>query len=510
MVITWCLHGASTLRSGLGDSWHLTTPSIAPIIPFMRYYLQTLGCPKNIVDSEGMAELLDRAGYRVSRGPVEAEILIVNTCGFIGPARDESVGVLRELAAQKQPGQLLIAAGCLVQRAGEGLMGEIPGVDAVLSTRRWYEIVNLVATLRHQNYGDIPSAGRIGAPLKLNGADLRMNRDEPMPIEAIANPFPRKPVGASAYLKIADGCSASCAFCTIPGIKGPWRSKRPDAIVEEARALVAQGVKEIILIAQDTTAYGYDWGQRDQLASLLEKICAEVPDLEWLRLMYAFPGRVTPRLIETMARLPQVVHYLDMPLQHGHPAVLARMRRPPDAVARRHVQELRAAMPDIAIRTGFIVGYPGETEAEFQGLLDFVKELQFDKVGVFTYCQEPGTPAGEMPDQVAEEVKQERRARVMELQQRISLKKNRKLVGRKMAVLVDGAGDGISVGRTYRDAPEVDGMVIIQRELPVGEIIRAHITGAMEYDLLARPEQDASRPLERPVMHAGSLRSGRR
>ncbi len=462
----------------------------------MNYYLLTLGCPKNIVDSEGMAELLERAGYRSSAHPEDAEVLIVNTCGFIGPARDESVGALRELGAQKRPGQLLIAAGCLVQRAATELVDEIPGLDAVLSTRRWYEIAEVVATLRHQTYGDIPETGQIAPRLKLNGAGLTLNRDEAMPAKAITHALPRKHVGASAYLKIADGCSAPCAFCTIPGIKGPWRSKAPDAVVAEARALVAQGVKEIILIAQDTTAYGYDWGQRDQLACLLEKICAEVPDLLWLRLMYAFPGRVTPHLIGTMARLPQVVHYLDMPLQHGHPAVLARMRRPPDAVARRNVHDLRAAMPDITIRTGFIVGYPGETETEFQGLLDFVEELQFDKVGVFTYCQEAGTPAGEMPGQIPEEVKQERRARVMELQQRISLKKNRKLVGQKLDVLVDGAGDGISVGRTYRDAPEVDGMVILQRVLPVGEMICARITGAMEYDLLARPDRDRGRALE--------------
>jgi len=456
----------------------------------MRYHLITLGCPKNVVDSEGMAELLDRAGYRASAHPEEADVLIVNTCGFIGPAKAESVGVLRKLAARKQPGQVLIAAGCLVQRAAGDLVHEIPGLDAVLSTRRWYEIAQLVADLRRRDYGDIPEPGQVAVPLKLNGAGLSMNRDEAMPAAAIAQALPRKHVGASAYLKIADGCSAPCAFCTIPGIKGPWRSKSPEAVVAEAQALVAHGVKEIILIAQDTTAYGYDWGQRDQLAGLLEKICAEVPDLAWLRLMYAFPGRVTPRLIETMARQPQVVHYLDMPLQHGHPAVLARMRRPSDSVARRTVHELRAVMPDIAIRTGFIVGYPGETEAEFQGLLDFVEALQFDKVGVFTFCPEAGTPAAELPDQIPEEIKQARRARVMELQQRISLKKNRKFIGQKMDVLVEGAGDGISVGRTYRDAPEVDGMVIFQCEFPVGEMVRARITGAMEYDLLARPERE--------------------
>ena len=254
-------------------------------------------------------------------------------------------------------------------------------------------------------------------------------------------------------------------------------------IVAEARDLVSQGVKEIILIAQDTTAYGYDRGERDALAPLVDAILEAVPELPWLRIMYAFPGRVTPRLVETMARHPQVCHYLDMPLQHGHPDTLARMRRPAVSVARRNVEMLRQAMPDIAIRTGFIVGYPGETEEEFQGLLDFIAEMAFDKVGVFTYCREPGTPAYELPDQIPESVKEARREAVMLLQQRISMAKNRALVGQEMEVLVEGTGDGISVGRTYRDAPEVDGLVILRGEWPVNEMVRARITGAMEYDL---------------------------
>lgn len=436
----------------------------------MRYYLLTLGCPKNVVDSEGMSQLLGQAGYTPIEHPEDADVLIVNTCGFIGPARDESIGVLRELGALKRDDQVLIAAGCLVQRDDGQLRRDVPQIDALLSTRRWYEIVNLIGRLRHQAYDDIPDAGWA------NPIDVSL---------------PRQAVGASAYLKIADGCSAPCTFCTIPSIKGPWRSKPVEQVVREARELVDQGVQEIILIAQDTTAYGYDRGERDALAPLIDRIVEAVPELPWLRLMYAFPGRVTPRLVETLARHPQVCKYIDIPLQHGHPDVLARMKRPSDRVARDTVRRLRAAMPDIAIRTGFIVGFPGETEEEFQGLLDFIAEMRFDRVGVFTYCQEADTPAGAMPDQVPEPVKEERRARVMELQQQISLEKNRPLVGRTLEVLIEGAGDGISVGRTYRDAPEIDGLVIIQGEWPPNTLLPVRITGAMEYDLLGEVDEES-------------------
>ncbi len=429
----------------------------------MRYFLLTLGCPKNVIDSEGMATLLDQAGFAATEDPEQADVLIVNTCGFIGPAKAESLAALRELGALKRNGQLLIAAGCLVQRDNGVLVQEVPEIDAVLSTRRWHEIVQLIGRLRHQRYGDIPEDGWA----------------DPIDVQ-----LPRRAIGASAYLKIADGCSAPCAFCTIPSIKGPWRSKPVAQIVREARELVDQGVQEIVLIAQDTTAYGYDRGERDALAPLIEGILEAVPELPWLRIMYAFPGRVTPRLIETMARYPQVCHYLDIPLQHAHPDVLARMRRPGVDVARRTVQHLREAMPDIAIRTAFIVGFPGETEEEFQALLDFVEEMRFDRVGVFTYCREEGTPAAAMPNQVPEEVKEERRAQVMELQQRISLEKNQALIGHELDVLIEGAGDGISVGRTYRDAPEVDGLVIVHGEWPVNSMVRVRVTGAMEYDLL--------------------------
>ena len=291
--------------------------------------------------------------------------------------------------------------------------------------------------------------------------------------------------GASAYLKLADGCRRSCAFCAIPLIKGPSVSRPPEAILADAVHLAERGMREIILIAQDTTDYGHDLGMREGLADLLERLVTAVPQVEWIRLMYAYPGRVTERLIETMARHPQILPYLDIPLQHAHPRVLRRMRRPADVGGiRRTIEHLRAAMPEIAIRTTFIVGYPGETGAEFRALLNFVAEVEFDHVGVFAYSPEEGTAAARLEDDVPPEVKEERRERLMAVQQHISLAKNQALVGRTLAVLVEGQGEGLSVGRSYRDAPEIDGLVLVQAELPVGQIIPVRITAALEYDLV--------------------------
>ena len=432
----------------------------------MRYYLLSLGCCKNTVDSEGMSRLLQRAGYAPTEHPAAAEVLIVNTCGFIDIAQEESFGVLRELAETKRPGQLLIAAGCLSQRYGHQLVKEVPGLDGIIGTRRWMEITALVEKLSSD--GDRP---------------LVMIGDPPAP--PVGSMSRSVVQGASAYLKIADGCSAACSFCAIPMIKGPAHSRPVEAIVDEARQLVAQGVKEIVLIAQDTTAYGRDRGQRDALPRLIEAILAAVPELPWLRLMYAYPQHITPRLIEIMAQHPQVCHYLDIPLQHAHPETLRRMNRPHgvDGV-RRLIADLRQAMPDIALRTSFIVGYPGETEEEFEALLDFVEEIAFDRVGVFTYSREEGTPAADLPGQVPDQVKEERCRRLMELQQGISLAKNQQTVGRALDVLVEGSGDGLSVGRSYRDAPEIDGLVLVKEELHLGEMVPVLITGAMEYDLI--------------------------
>ncbi len=445
----------------------------------MKYYLESLGCPKNLVDAYGMSRLLKRIGYQPVEDPAQAQVLIVNTCGFIQDAREESILELRELARGKRDDQVLIAAGCLSQRWGETLVDQVPGVDALLGTRRWSEIGDLVQELRQgrDRRRESPLA-RLGDPqLFAEIGNYRVARQ-----------------GASAYLKIADGCSAPCAFCAIPLIKGSAVSRPAESVVEDAVELVHQGVKEIILIAQDTTAYGRDRGERDAVSDLVRRILDAVPapavddsqtGLHWLRLMYAYPGHISPRLIEVMAGDPRVCHYLDLPLQHAHPDTLRRMRRPAKVErVRRLVADLRAAMPDVALRTSFIVGYPGETEREFERLLNFVAETRFDRVGVFVYSPETGTPAASLPGPVPEEIKAERYDRLMALQQPISLEINQGQVGRILDVLVEGQGDGLSIGRSYRDAPEIDGMVLIPGDVPVGTMVQTRITGAMEYDLI--------------------------
>ncbi|MGA2819315.1 MAG: 30S ribosomal protein S12 methylthiotransferase RimO [Anaerolineales bacterium] len=457
-----------------------------------RFHLVSLGCSKNTVDSDSMAALLEQAGYRAVRQANRAQVLIVNTCGFIGPAREESLRVLRELASGKKPGQLLIAAGCMTQRFGAEVAREVPGIDGILGTRRWMDVVDLLQrprdgsgpTERYHLPTDSPTVGR----------------DERGVLRASIQ-------GASAYLKIADGCRRPCAFCAIPLIKGTAVSRPIERLLEEARILQARGVREIILIAQDTTDYGRDLGWNDGLSRLLEAMLPEVPGVEWVRLMYAFPGAVTDRLIETLASHSRIVPYLDLPLQHADPRVLRRMRRPSNLDRMRSTLErMRAAIPDLAIRSTFIVGYPGETEEEFETLIDFLNEMRFDRVGCFTYSHEPGTESGRLEDTVPGVVKEERRARLMELQKSIGLEKNQAWVGRTMAVLVEGEDrkKNIAVGRSFRDAPEVDGLVLIEGQAPIGCIVPVRITGALPYDLVgqltrARGEAPAPPPAAAPI-----------
>ncbi len=435
------------------------------------FFLLSLGCAKNTVDSHSMAQLLEREGYRGSETPEEAGVLIVNTCGFIDAARQESIEVLSELAEGKRPGQLLIAAGCFPQLIGPELSKQVPGLDGVIGTRRWMDIVDLLARIEQRKRPE---------PLyHLPGEALTVGSDERGVLRAAI-------LGTSAYLKIADGCRRPCAFCSIPLIKGTQVSRPPEVIASETARLNDLGIKEIVLIAQDTTDYGYDLGMKDGLPDLLEQIDAAAPDVPWIRLMYAYPGCVTPRLIEVMASHDRILPYLDIPLQHAHPDVLKRMRRPSSAEwVAKTVGKLREAMPDIAIRTTFIVGYPGETDAEFDTLVDFVQNMMFDRVGVFTYSYEPDTPSADLPGQVPAEVKEDRYNILMETQQAISLRRNQAQIGRTLPILVEGYGDGISVGRSYRDAPEIDGVVIVEDQLPVGELVPVRVTGAMAYDLIA-------------------------
>ena len=428
----------------------------------------TLGCSKNTVDSDSMAQLLTSSSYELVTDPRRARVLIVNTCGFIGLAREESLNVLADLAAKKKNGQVLIAAGCLTQRCAVEVARRVPGIDGILGTRRWMDIVDVVETLHGVDHPEphyhLSEAATVGS-------------DEHDVLRVSVQ-------GASAYLKIADGCRRPCAFCAIPLIKGTAVSRPIESILAEACSLQKMGIREIILIAQDTTDYGHDLGLKNGLAHLLTEMTAAVPQVDWIRVMYAYPGYVTDELIDVMATHKQVLPYLDMPLQHAHPLTLRRMRRPTNVDwVRKTLGRMRTAIPDLALRTTFIVGYPGETEGEFQTLLDFVEEIRFDKVGTFKFSFEPGTASEPFGDPIPSEVKEERLKRLMEKQQRISLERNQAFVGRSLDVLIEGVGQGISMGRSYRDAPEVDGLVLVEGEIPAGQIISVRITDAMVYDL---------------------------
>ncbi|HEY3311112.1 MAG TPA: 30S ribosomal protein S12 methylthiotransferase RimO [Anaerolineales bacterium] len=432
------------------------------------FHTVSLGCAKNTVDTDSMAQLLIEDGYRLVENPKNAGVLIVNTCGFIGPAKEESLHTLKKLASQKRGDQLLIAAGCLTQRYGVEVARQVPGLDGILGTRRWMDIVQVVDQLRASPHPEplyhLPEAATIGT-------------DEHGAIRASL-------AGASAYLKVADGCRRPCAFCAIPLIKGTAVSRPLDRIVAEARELREMGVRELILIAQDTTDYGHDLGMKEGLATLLETLTDEVPELDWIRVLYSFPGYVTDRMIEVMASRKQILPYLDIPLQHAHPKTLARMKRPANIDwVHRTLAKMRANIPNLAIRTTFIVGYPGETEEEFQALMDFVEEIRFDRVGAFKFSFEPGTSSEPLGDPVPAEVKEERLARLMTAQQNISLQINQTYVGKTLDVLVEGFDKGLSIGRSYRDAPEIDGLVLAEGKAEIGEIVPVKISGAMAYDL---------------------------
>lgn len=425
------------------------------------YHLVTLGCPKNEVDSEHFERLLF-GHLEPTPDPEAADAIVVNTCGFIEQSQRESLDVIRELAAKKRPGQRLIVAGCLTQIAGERVRAEAPGVDHIFGVGQWAQVARLLEVDADAVY-DIPET-----PPQLRGP--------------------------SAYLKVADGCDAPCTFCVIPRIKGAFRSVPLGVLVREAQRLAAAGAKEIVLVAQDTTAWGEDLGAAPGrgLPGLLRALSEAVGRDVWLRIMYAYPSRVTPELAATMAELPNVVHYLDVPLQHGSPAVLRRMRRPHNGEKTfAMIEMLRQAMPDIVLRTSLIVGFPGETEEEFAELEAFLRAIEFDHVGVFTYSRQPHTPAHDLPDQIPEEVKAARRDRLMRVQRRIAAKRARRFVGRVLDLLVEGTGeddDGrpVIAGRTYREAPEVDGLVFAYGQAAIGERVRVRIEAAGDYDLFGR------------------------
>ncbi len=435
------------------------------------FYLVSLGCAKNTVDSASMAELLSQNGYaRVERAS-QAKLLIVNTCGFIQPSRDEAIQVLNELAQKKRADQLLVAAGCLTERFSQYVVERVSKLDGILGTRNWMDIVDVAEKLRSEK------------PLK-----TFYNLPQEAKISRIEPDVPRTAVqGGSAYLKIADGCHRPCAFCTIPLIKGATASRSISSIIADARELQKIGTREIILIAQDTTSYGYDLGLKDGLSDLLESLIPRVPEIPWIRILYAYPGSVTDRFIDLMASQPQMLHYLDIPLQHAHHDTLSRMRRPANMDwVYKTIEKMRKAIPDLVLRTTFIVGYPGETQIEFDTLLNFISEIRFDRVGVFPFSFEPGTASEPLGDPISSGTKQERLEKVMLLQQGISQQKNQEQIGKTLSVLIEGQEKNISIGRSYRDAPEIDGLVFAEGKAAVGEMVTVKITGALPYDLLGQ------------------------
>ena len=432
--------------------------------------LISLGCDKNTVDSEEMLGILSQRGYMLTEEPEEAEVIIVNTCCFIGDALEESINTLFQMAQLKKDGRLkyLIAAGCMSERFQKDAAGELPEVDAFIGTTAFTEIAEVIERLRK---------GETGINLF---KDVNRLTEESPRIAASGQPY----IG---YLKIAEGCDKRCTYCAIPYFRGKYRSVPMNRLVKTAMELVDGGVRELILVAQETTVYGKDIYGEKKLPELLRRL-SEIEELEWIRILYAYPEEIDDALISAIKTLPKVVHYIDMPLQHTETDILKRMgRRLSKEQVFQLVIKLREEIPDITLRTTLITGFPGETEEDHSALLEALDELEFDRLGVFPYSQEDGTPAAAFPDQIDEEVKLRYRDEIMELQQEISFDINRRQVGRELDVIVEGyiPEDEVYVGRSYRDAPGVDGFVFFpcDRELISGTILPVIIKEASEYDL---------------------------
>jgi ribosomal protein S12 methylthiotransferase len=444
-------------------------------------HLISLGCPKNTADSELMLGALVRAGYEVTLDPERAQVLLVNTCAFIEPAKKESIDAILAAAEVKKGGadKRLVVAGCLSQRYGQELREQFPEVDIFVGTGDFLELPELLRRTERPELRPIPYPG---------AAHLLARADAPR--VRTGAPF-------SAYLKVSEGCDHRCAFCIIPLIRGRHESRPLEDLVDEARRLAQSGVRELNLIAQDLTAYGRDLRPRASLAALLERLSA-VDGIRWIRLLYCYPNFVSDELLSAIARVDTVVKYIDMPLQHADDAILRSMRRERSADGlRRLLDRVRERIPGIALRSSFIVGFPGETESAFANLVDFVREQQFDRVGVFTYSREENTPACELPEQVPESLKRRRRAVLMETAAETSLAKNRGLVGRELEVLVEGPMPGRATrlrARTAAQAPEIDGMCLLKGEAEPGEIVRARIERASTYDLHGRIISTVAQP----------------
>ncbi len=465
----------------------------------------SLGCAKNLVDAEVMLGSIAARGMEITSDADQADVLIVNTCAFIDSAKEESIDAILEAHQsrglnRRKPGQRLVVAGCMSQRFAKELVEEIPEVDAFMGLDQVAEAGEIIESVLGR-----PTGAHAEALMALTGDDQPQNTTDgplnlvtrkPRYIPDWNTPRFRLTPGHTAYTKIAEGCNHPCSFCVIPQMRGRHRSRTPDSIVREARGLIAEGVKELNLISQDTTYYGMDlWEQKAgprqpvdsargvTLCQLLRELDA-IPAEFWVRLLYTHPAHWSDELIETIAGCSKVARYIDMPLQHIHPAMLKTMRRETGADHIINlVQRLREGIPNLAIRTTFIVGFPGETEEHFQYLLDFLRDTRFERVGIFTYSQEDGSRAAKMEEQVPDEIKQDRYRRAMELQRAIALEIAEAQVGKTLRVLTDDP----FTGRTEHDAPDVDCRVVFEAEVPVGRFLDAQIIGSDEYDLVARP-----------------------
>lgn len=432
-------------------------------------FLINLGCAKNLVDSNVISQILTSAGYKHARSMRDAKFIIVNTCGFIHDARVESQEVINDALKNRKKGQFIIASGCLSQRLNAALYEQFPSLDGLVGTRNLQDVLPLLDDLSQS-----------GIPKRNTLQDFSKLLLDPNLSNTIIQ-------GGSSYLKIADGCHRTCAFCAIPLIKGPLVSRSKESIFRDALELQDAGVKEINLIAQDVTAYGVDLGESDALAKLLTELLPLIPEVPWLRLLYTYPGMVTDRLIDLMAGNKQLLPYLDMPLQHADPAVLKAMSRPSNVEwVTETIAKMRRLIPNLVVRTTMIVGYPNESDKSFEILRDFIQETEFDHLGVFTYSPEMDTSSYDLGDPIPMEVKEAREAELMELQAGISLDRLKKLQGKTLDMLVEGVNpeERLLVGRTYRDAPEIDGLAIVTGNANEGDIVPIRVTNTTEYDII--------------------------
>ncbi len=443
----------------------------------LKVYIESLGCSKNLIDSELMLGILQKNGYEITTDQHMAHAIVVNTCGFIEAAKEESINQILKMGALKENKlKTLIVAGCLGERYAKDLLEELPEVNAIVGTgdyERIVEVMNETFEGKRMYY--------------VGNVDQTFDEGHK---RVLTTP------GHTAYLKISDGCDNLCTYCIIPKLRGKYRSRKMEDILEEAKDLAKQGVKEVILIAQDTTRYGTDLYDEFRLPKLLDEL-QKIEGIEWIRMLYSYPEMITKELIESMKNNSKVCKYLDIPIQHASDKVLKRMnRRTNNQQLTDLIKNLREEIPEIVLRTSLIVGFPGETEEDFKILMDFVKNRKFERLGVFTYSMEEDTPAFNLPDQLHEDIKEQRQKEIMELQQRISLEKNREKIGREIQVLIEeDLEPGEYLGRSSGDAPEIDGGVYVTGKTPhkPGDIVKVRITGAMEYDLMGESVDELSK-----------------